>query len=176
MSYRSIKTALGETKLELKLLLMFGVGLFLVIAATFWFYGGRTEQDRQRAEPEHGPAAGGPGDGRPALEELETSKERRSTRNWCSSCRQSFSKQPYDVRFILPNLPVAKDGGNGDLSPHDDFELAAVKRFLADEPRKPAAAEPGEFDERTSPDGNKYYYYQPIRATERVCFTAAISP
>ncbi len=82
----------------------------------------------------------------------------------------AFSRQPYDVRFILPNLPVATDGGAGGLSPRDDFEAAAVKRFLADAPRKPASADPGEFDERTSPDGNKYYYYQPIRATERVCF------
>jgi signal transduction histidine kinase len=42
MSYRLLKRVFGETKLELKLLLLFGVGLLTVIVASFWWYGSQT--------------------------------------------------------------------------------------------------------------------------------------
>ena len=44
MSYRSIKRVLGETSLERKCRLLFGACLTLLITASFWFYGGQTEQ------------------------------------------------------------------------------------------------------------------------------------
>ena len=44
MSYRSLKRVLGETSLERKFLLLFGVSLLVLIAGSFWWYGRSTEQ------------------------------------------------------------------------------------------------------------------------------------
>jgi two-component system, NarL family, sensor histidine kinase BarA len=43
MSYRSVKRVLGETRLELKCLVLFAVCLFTLIGGSFWWYGSRTE-------------------------------------------------------------------------------------------------------------------------------------
>ena len=42
MAYNSLKRIFGETKLELKLLFLFGVGLLVIIATAFWWYGSTT--------------------------------------------------------------------------------------------------------------------------------------
>ncbi len=39
MSYRSIKTVLGETSLERKCRFLFGASLLVLITASFWWYG-----------------------------------------------------------------------------------------------------------------------------------------
>ena len=39
MAYNSLKRIFGETRLELKLLLLFGVGLLVIIATGFYWYG-----------------------------------------------------------------------------------------------------------------------------------------
>ena len=44
MSYRSIKTVLGETSLERKCRFLFGASLLVLITASFWWYGWRTEK------------------------------------------------------------------------------------------------------------------------------------
>ena len=54
MAYNSLKRIFGETKLELKLLFLFGVGLLVIIVTAFWWYGSNTaklvyEQDRNTA-------------------------------------------------------------------------------------------------------------------------------
>ena len=43
MSYRSIKRVLGETRLELKCLLLFAICLLTLIGGSFWWYGSKTE-------------------------------------------------------------------------------------------------------------------------------------
>ena len=42
MAYNSLKRIFGETKLELKLLFLFGVGLLVIIVTAFWRYGAST--------------------------------------------------------------------------------------------------------------------------------------
>ena len=42
MSYRSIKTVLGETSLERKCRFLFGASLLVLITASFWWYGTQT--------------------------------------------------------------------------------------------------------------------------------------
>ncbi len=44
MSYRSIKRVLGETHLERKCLLLFGICLLVLTAGSFWLYGSQTEK------------------------------------------------------------------------------------------------------------------------------------
>ncbi|HZZ29305.1 MAG TPA: ATP-binding protein [Pirellulales bacterium] len=43
MSYRGVKRVLGETRLELKCLVLFAVCLLTLIGGSFWWYGSRTE-------------------------------------------------------------------------------------------------------------------------------------
>jgi two-component system, NarL family, sensor histidine kinase BarA len=168
MSYRSIKRVLGETSLERKCRFLFGACLLLLITASFWFYGGETEkivnlQNRntgrllvdQEMQVRHWKK----------YQTLERDKALVETMS------AAFSKQAYNVRFILPNLPVAKEGESGDFNPKDKFELDAVKRFLDEDPPKSPDSDQSQFDERMSEDGNTYYYYQPIRATGSVCYT-----
>lgn len=173
MSYRSIKRVLGETSIERKCRFLFGACLLVLITSSFWFYGDQTgrivkEQNRNT--------------GRLLVDQemavlhwkkYETTKDSQAM---VQKLSQSFSKQPYDVRFILPNLPVAKNGGTDGLNPADEFELNAIQRFLKNGPPKSKAADSTEFAEWTSEDGNKYYYYQPIRATGSECFTACHQP
>ena len=53
MAYNSLKRIFGETKLELKLLFLFGVGLLVIIVTAFYWYGSSTaklvyEQNQNR--------------------------------------------------------------------------------------------------------------------------------
>ncbi|MEN6459025.1 MAG: ATP-binding protein [Thermoguttaceae bacterium] len=170
MSYRSIKTVFGETKLELKLLLMFGVGLFLVIVAAFWLYGGRTEQIVNEQNRETGRLL--------VDQEMQVQHwkglENERSQQFVQSLAAAFSKQPYELRFILPKPPATHEGGQKDYAPHGAFEERLLKRFLENKPRKRSNAI--EFAERSSGDGNTYYYYQPIRATESRCFNGCHQP
>ena len=44
MSYRGVKRVLGETRLELKCLVLFAVCLLTLIGGSFWWYGSQTEK------------------------------------------------------------------------------------------------------------------------------------
>ncbi|MCE5266975.1 MAG: HAMP domain-containing protein [Planctomycetaceae bacterium] len=164
MSYRSIKTVFGETKLELKLLTMLGTGLFLVIAAGFWYSYGRivhsiTVENRKN--------------GRSLVEqEMQVQHwkglENERSQQFVRSLAAAFSKQQYRLKFILPKPPATNSGDKEDYAPQGKFEEDVLKRFLESKPG--TGADPVEFAERSSPDGNTYYYYQAIRATESTCF------
>ncbi len=61
MSYRGVKRVLGETRLELKCLVLFAICLFTLIGGSFWWYGSQTENlvyDKARSTRPR------PGDGR----------------------------------------------------------------------------------------------------------------
>jgi two-component system, NarL family, sensor histidine kinase BarA len=162
---------LGETSLERKCRLLFGVCLLLLITASFWFYGNRTEKIVQLQNRYTG--------------QLLVDQE-MAVRHWkgynqdsldvVKKLSKSFSKQPYTVRFILPDLPVAKDGGPDGLNPRDEVELAAIRDFLKNGLHKSSGSDSEGFKERMSDDGNEYYYYQPIRATGQECFTGCHQP
>ncbi|MEN6452446.1 MAG: ATP-binding protein [Thermoguttaceae bacterium] len=164
MSYRSIKTAIGETKLELKLLTMFGIGLFLVIATGFWYYYGQTVQIVNVENRNTGRLL--------VDQEMQVHHwkglESPQSQQFVQSLAAAFNKQPYQLRFILPKPPAARAGAQDDYAPHDGFETDVLKRFVESKPGK--RSDPVEFAERWSSDGNTYYYYQPIRATESTCF------
>ena len=136
MSYRSIKRVLGETSLERKCRFLFGACLLLLITASFWFYGDQTkkivnEQNRntgrllvdQEMQVRHWKKLGD-----------EQGFIRRLVETVVGS-RSASSLTTCD--FILPNLPVAKDGrAPTDSIPHDDFELAPSGDFSKNEPAK----------------------------------------
>ncbi|HEY4758961.1 MAG TPA: hypothetical protein VIH42_00115, partial [Thermoguttaceae bacterium] len=173
MSYRSIKRVLGETSLERKCRFLFGTCLFLLIAASFWWYGSQTEtivneQNRntgfllvaQEMQVRH-------------WKNLETNEAYRPLAQKLS---ESFSTQPYKVRFIIPNRAVTSERDNEDFTPHDDFERVVLKKFLEKKDRKKASSDTVEFVDRMSGDGSKYDYYQTIRAQTTLCFLACHQP
>jgi len=157
-SYRSFRDVLGETSLERKCRILFGVCLFGLIAGSFWWYGSRTEQlvyATRRATGRHmvdavmlqqhlgdrEPAAAGPA----ALARLLQSERSQ----W---------------RLLRPDAPAEERAGYKRLD-------AAVLEYFQSQPRAApddAAARPGsgpeDYREFRTDDGAEYHYYGPIRA------------
>ena len=170
MSYRSIKRVLGETSLERKCRYLFGACLLLLISASFWWYGNRTNKiiDEQNQNT-----------GRLLVDQEMQVRHWRGLENEQSKqlvqdLSAAFSQQSYKLKFILPKPSALSDEDREDYSPQGTFEEKVLKRFLENKPYNPS--DPVEFAERHSPDGNSYYYYQPIRATIDRCFNACHQP
>jgi signal transduction histidine kinase len=178
MSYLFIKRVLGETSLERKCRILFGGCLFLLISASFWFYGLETdkivgEQNRtmgylltaQEMQSRHfrnwdvGNSAAKTG-ARALTESLST-----------QILSETLNKLNYEVRFILPSSLV---GGYEDHDQNDDIvppsspeEKEFFKRFPANKPQSKIICDPSEYGYRMSDDGTKYTYYQAIRANSQ---------
>ncbi len=163
MSYRSIKRVLGETSLERKCRLLFGACLFLLIMTSFWLYSFQTDWIVDDQNRKTGQLLV---DQEMAVLHWKVFETKEDSQDLAKKLAKLLGKQKYTVRFILPNRPVAKNGGPDGLNPKDDFELEAIQRFLKNQPRKPAAAASDDYKERTSEDGDTYHYYQPIRADD----------
>ena len=161
MSYRSIKTVLGETSLERKCRLLFGASLFVLIAASYWWYGYQTEKlvtqqncsDRARL----------------LIDEMIVAKhcawwekDNKDMAGLIERLTKNLVKQHYTVEFISPR-------GEGPSGPHDPFEVAARDRFLKGKPPQAKELDIPEFAERPLPAVNQYQYYQPIRADDQSC-------
>jgi signal transduction histidine kinase len=176
MSYSSITRVFGETKLELKLLFLFGVGMLLVIVTSFWWYGTKTadlvyQQNRNTcralvdqfmltthwgemtAKPKR-PAY----IARPADEE-NTDPELKFV-EWM---RQNLVKQEYKVELIQP------DRNEGPKAPRDEFEREVRDKFLKARPDPETHDDVPE--ERLLSGADEYQYFKPIRAEES-CLTA----
>ena len=180
MSYRSIKTVLGETSLERKCRFLFGASLLVLIATSFWWYGWRTEKmvnERNRDTC------------RLLVDQVvltnhwkisETDREKGNLDNKRGPIDDQYlklidfmveklSKQHYRCDFIQPY----GDAGYGKLRPpRDAFEREARERFLKNKPGNQADAESPEFAERPLTDEGQYEYYEPILAVNRSCIVA----
>jgi signal transduction histidine kinase len=174
MSYRLLKRVFGETKLELKLLLLFGIGLLTVIAASFWWYGRRTaevvyEQNREtgRLVIEEDMVARHMAAQKlkisrlamfqPSWEEIEA--ERAQERKYVNAARKSFSKrnEPMDLIWSCRT-------GDGEV-PLDEQEIALRDEFLKTRREAPPGWEDTpEFKELRGAD--EYRYYEAIRANK----------
>ena len=133
MSYRALKRVFGETKLELKLLFLFGVGLLLVIVSSFWWYGRQTadlvyHQNRntgrllvdqfmltkhwiasEDAQENARRLPGFKSHGRGGTAILETN------RSFVEYMKQNLSKEQYTVALIKPDTPVGKGAPEGQV-------------------------------------------------------------
>jgi signal transduction histidine kinase len=172
MSYRSIKRVLGETSLERKCRLLFGACLLLLITASFWLYGKRTnavidEQNRttgyllaiQEMQAVHARSSSLASDNENEHRFAEVAKH----------LSEIFSGRLYDVKFILPNPPKV-EGTSDNIARDDRFGNDVLARFLKNKPKKSKMADPDEWSYQMSEDGNSYCYYQAIRANNTVCF------
>ena len=170
MSYRSIKRVLGETSLERKCRVLFGICLLLLITASFWLYGKRTDTIIDEQNRSTGYLL--------TLQEMQAAHARSfPSMERYADMATKLSKiicgeQPYSVKFILPNPPPANRDKPDNIARDDAFGHDVLDQFLKNQPRKPLMADKDECRYRMSEDGNSYSYYQAIRANNRICFNA----
>ncbi len=126
MSYRSFKHLLGETSLERKCRFIFGLGILVLVTASFFWYGQKTESlvIRQRTEKaqmlvndalsrDHQKAMGDPNYAT-IIDEL-------------SDCfKPSTDELPYSASRVLPSFRSLDPR----KQPADDFERAVMERFI----------------------------------------------
>ncbi len=181
MSYRSVKRVLGETHLEWKCLLFFGVCALLLTGGSFWFYAGLTQklvyrQSGQRARPN---AA--------AIILLEHNKAERHRDPNFAKVADAFARdirnEAYDYEKLWPDgTRVLADGTrllrDGTIErggvkqrggpPLDEFDEQVLRQFEAPKPSLPD--DQVDWRERQLPERNEYHYYQAVRFKEN-CMT-----
>ncbi len=169
MSYRSIKTVLGETSLERKCRFLFGASLLVLITASFWWYGTQTgklvyEQNRNT--------------GRLLVEEeifaahWLPSEKKESSQEFVKILNhliERLGKQKHTITYIDPRA-------RGPKGPQDKFERELCVHFLREKPDKAADSENPQFGERPLPDLGEYQYYEPIRVESSSCNVVCHQP
>jgi len=170
MSYRTVKRVLGETSLERKCLLLFGLCLLLLISGSFWWYGNKTDELVYDSNRRAGKLLVGTALTGIHLEEFETRDEHKPA---VAALVDQLRTQAFQWRTIRPE---------GQPGPQDPFERQLLAKWKQaglettdsqqlsnlfaqrrlNEPSsapKPPAADPAR-DLRSG--GYEYQYYQPI--------------
>jgi signal transduction histidine kinase len=164
MSYRSIRDILGETSLERKVRFLFGLCLFVLIAASFWWYGSRTEQLVYTSSQ---------ATGRHVVDAimlqyhwkmLEKEQQYAST---IESLEKRLPREKYRWRMLRP------DATPEERAEYRPLDVDVLEGFLE---RRPEPVRPGgaagaalaggpEFECRDfrTDDNQEYHYYQPVR-------------
>ncbi len=187
MAYNSLKRIFGETKLELKLLLLFGAGLLLVIVTAFRWYGWQTAElvyeknqntgrllidqfmltkhlgamDSDKVKTKH-----------PAWMPLSPEEERAQREindRWIKAMTTSFSKLQHTVKLIHPGQTQGTDAPDG------DFERKICEKFAGPPPEHKGDGKTPEFAEGP-PNEKDYQYFEPIRAGESCLTMCHASP
>jgi signal transduction histidine kinase len=166
MSYRSIKRVLGETSLERKCRFLFGGCLFVLIIASFSWYGYSTEglvkeQNRSTCRLLVNQAL------LSAHWMVLTTHEEEEMKQLVKELTGKLSNQAYR-EYECYFLPLNDDD---EKKPPltDMFEIGVRDRFL----RLPPVVKPDDddppFAEPEVQPRDKYVYYQPIRLDARTC-------
>ncbi len=156
MSYRSFKHVLGETHLERKTLVLFGICAMSLTAASFWIYGNQTEklvykQNRNK--------------GRLLVEAIklgvhwevfETDARTQAT-DLVRELSRELQNEDYTWSAIRPH-----QSADGKGRPQDEHDYAVLEKFLKAPPPSPGEVE---FVERAVPENGEYHYYEAVRAT-----------
>jgi two-component system sensor histidine kinase BarA len=164
MSYRSFKRYLGETHLERKLLMLFGVCLCGLIASSFWLYGSETDKLVAKQNPLMGKRL------------IETVllvnhwrklnvvyRDAANDALLIENYSEGLRSPDYEWSFIRPPGPENKE------PPADDFEAKLLARWQQMPPPKAGQGDDEYKDERFTSGGNRYEYYQPVYATSQKC-------
>ena len=163
MSYRSIRDILGETSLERKVRFLFGLCLFVLIAASFWWYGSRTEQLVYTSSQ---------ATGRHVVDAimlqyhwkmLEQEQQYAST---IESLEKRLPQEKYRWRMLRPEATPEE------RAEYRPLDVVVLESFLErrPEPVRPRGASSAlvsgsDFECRDfrTDDNQEYHYYQPIR-------------
>ena len=186
MSYRSFKRVLGETSLERKCRILFGVSLLLLIATAFW-YAGRTAEKLVREGPKRA--------GRSFVQEKLKSyhyvhwEDRPKYKAAATELNEAMGSENFDWKFLVLDERGVKESHGAqktflastkeekkillDLQQRIDdlFEEYGREKLKPideeDEPIMRAAADESSPFNNTElfhldPDKGEYHYYQPI--------------
>ncbi len=161
MSYRSIKRVLGETRLELKCLLLFAICLLTLIGGSFWWYGSKTEQivvDNSRDICRNLIDA--------IMMELHWKKDpsNKYYQGVMQSWTDKLQTRKYKYNFIVPDRVVRL----GQPDPETDEYQEILNSFPATAPPVSSDLANGEQTVMSSdlhvPEKGEYKYFQPIYA------------
>ncbi len=179
MASNVLKRVFGETKLELKLLLLFGAGLMVIIVTAFWWYGRETEWLVYEKNREAGHVLIDQymlafHFGEMELKKLENDRlamiapspeeerENREKENlWIKALFNDFVTSEHKSKLIYPRRN-AEDGG-----PEDDVERKVCDKYLTSPPQRPDDPENAGYEENfTKGKNSQYEYFQPIYARQ----------
>ncbi|MFM8633788.1 MAG: ATP-binding protein [Planctomycetia bacterium] len=166
MSYRSFKDILGETSLERKCRLLFGLCLFVLITGSFWWYGSRTEELVYTTTRSTG---------RHLVDAImlhyhwKTLEADQRYTNLIETLGRTLQSQPYGWRMLEPSATPEERTAYTQLD-------AAVLDYFTQRPA-PGVADPtptaggpprptNEYREFRTADNSEYHYYQPVRARQ----------
>src|SRR5690349_13886669 len=119
MSYRGVKRVLGETKLELKCLLLFAFCLLTLVGGSFWWYGGKAEDLVYRN-------ASSTGQDLVHSIMLQKHWEYLDTKDFQKlneSISRNFQTLDYEAACLKPNSRVAQS------QPKNDYEAWVLQHF-----------------------------------------------
>ncbi len=150
MSYRSFKHVLGETHLERKCFILFGLCLVTLITGSFWWYSSRT--DALVLDATKGTARGLADTilYRRHWDALETQRH-GEFEELTKQLGEELASQEYKWNFLRPGGPEGQQ--------LDDTELAMLDMFSQNPP-------PAE-DNQGKRERGKFRYFQAIRTKER---------
>ncbi len=170
MSYRSIKSVLGETSLERKCRFLFGASLLVLITASFWLYGGETDQIVYQQNRNTGKLLMSQ---MLQMKHSALSEPTKTFRPLARHLTEMLSKYDCTFEFIVPrgNEPTRTM-----RAPQDDGERRLRDGFLHGRPQIPADADNPECAERPLPKEGRYEYYQPIVAFDVSCVDCHRAP
>jgi signal transduction histidine kinase len=187
MASNALKRIFGETKLELKLLTLFAVGLLVIIVTAFWWYGFETnklvyEQNQNtgrllvdqymvtlhlgvmdKLQDRSGSFA--------ALSPDEERARQAQTDEWVDQMTRKLTHQRFKPELIRPNRT------EGPGAPDNDFEREMCQKFQPrDEEATPDAPQDDGYRFLADGHGGQLYeYYEPIRA-QSSCLAACHAP
>ncbi len=176
MSYSSFKRLLGETKLELKTLLLFGICLLTLIAASFYWYGSRTEQQVYEQNRLMGRGLTDAIIYQVHLTFLENDERfleslTRLHKDWAGQSYEWFFLRTVDAQNnetpLASDAPAKAELRRRVINVTDDFERDVVADFVRQPPPTAEEREDGvEYRFRRVSDRQEFQYYQAIRVKE----------
>ena len=166
MAYRTFKEILGETSLERKCRLLFGLCLFVLISGSFWWYGSRTEElvyTTTRSTGRHLV------DAVMLHYHWKTLEVDQRYTNLIETLGRTLQSQPYGWRLLEP------EAAPEERTAYTQLDAAVLDYFLSrpppsvDDPSPAAGGPPRsgqEYREFRTADNSEYHYYQPVRARQ----------
>ncbi len=155
MSYRSFKRVLGETSLERKCRFLFGACLLLLITASFWWYGEKTETLLYKQNRNKGRLLV---DTIMAIDHMEKWETNPDYKEMVHDTSESLRNQEYTWTSLRTDKP-----------PTDSFDRAVLRRFMTGNAQAHDGGGEIEYVERHLRNKSVYEYYQAVRAKTEVC-------
>jgi two-component system, NarL family, sensor histidine kinase BarA len=164
MSYQSFKRVLGETSLERKCRFLFGACLFVLIAASFLWYGEQTgglvfQQNSKRAN-----ALVGLGWISRHIGVWIRDKQQQEYAEIIASLSKEMEVPDYTWRAIIPTQPDYPSQAElltEENHPRNKYEEQLLEEYASAKPDETGGSQPPPFRE-SRPQNDPYEYYQPI--------------